>query len=156
MIRPLFLHRLLGKGVMHIEAPHLFMGQIVAHIKKHKPKCYCLTPVNYDAIKCANYTTMSREEYAKFLQYFYLQLKDLGADLQPHLHLAMNLGDMPEDEIYEKIIDVWRFFITSLDITPTEILFGHYTSNKVCEKYAKMLHLKIIGRHWHIYDWWLK
>jgi hypothetical protein len=39
---------------------------------------------------------------------------------------------------------------------PTKIVFGWFAWDKFSEKLTKSLGLKIIGRHFHIYDYWLE
>lgn len=150
------LNRMFGKRIVHIEAIHLTYEKLVKHLKKYKSKCYCITPSNYNLTKGYFGIEFSKKEYYNKLKRKYLDLKEMGVNLQLHVHLAIFPQELGYKIKKELIEDAYNFFISELNIIPKEIVLGWYASDKDSKEIAKNLGLKIIPEHFHIYDWWLK
>jgi len=156
MFRQHQLNKWFGKKIVHVEAPHIFGEKLVEHCKKYLPTCYCICPSNYHYVSSVfglgSYETVLTDEF----QEIYLILKEMGINLQLHVHISM----IPENVSYEKkralIYRAYEFFTKELGIVPTEIVFGWFEWDKDCEEICKKLGLRIIDKHFHIYDWWLK
>lgn len=151
----LVLNRLFGKGVVHVEAPHFTKNKLLEHVRKYKSKCYCICPVNYDFVKAEYGLNMDKKTYTKFLKEFYLKLKKMNINLQPHVHLSQLPENLSNSIKESRIKQAHSFFKNILSITPKEVTFGWYKYDPFSEKLAKKLGMKIISPHYHIYDWWL-
>lgn len=149
-------NRLFGKGVVHVEMPHIAKDRLIRHLKIYKSKCYCICPSNYDYVNSTFGITLPRKEFHDFLKDFYTQLKEMGIDIQPHVHLSMIPENLPYSVKKELIVSAYNFFKEDLGIIPTEIVFGWYASDKESREIARELNLKIINEHLHVYDWWMK
>lgn len=150
------INRIFGKRTVHVEAAHLKRKELIKHIKKYKSKCYCICPSNYHFVQSNIGIPMSLKEYEKSLKECYLELKNLGINLQLHVHLSMFPEYLSNEEKKGLIIGAYNFFKTELKIIPKEIVFGWYASDKESEEMAHRLNLKIIKEHLHVYDWWMK
>jgi len=76
--------------------------------------------------------------------------------MQLHVHLSMFLKKMSKKRKEELINESFKFFVKEIGVIPTEIVFGWWSYDKESKKIAKSLGLKIIDKHYHVYDWWLK
>src|SRR3989338_9098181 len=92
-------HKILGKAIIHVEAPHLSERELLKHLEKYNSTCYCITPINYDYVRHDIGCSLSEKQFHDFLKNFYLTLKKKGINLQLHVHLSQILGKMP---IWEK------------------------------------------------------
>jgi len=151
-----FLNHLLGKGTAHVEALSITEKKFTKHLEKYHSKCYCLCPENYEYVRFTFGTKLSKKEYYEFLKEKYLLFKKMGCDLQLHVHLVRYPQTLSNNEKEKLILESYNFFKKELSITPKEIVFGWYISDDFSEGIAKKLGLKIIKRHFHIYDFWLK
>ena len=151
-----FMNRNFGKKVVHVEAPHIFGERLKKHLMKHKSKCYCLTPTNYEYINSFFGITMSKKEFENYLKRYYLELKKGGINLQPHIHLSMFPRILTYKKKEKMIKESYNFFVKELKINPKEIVFGWFASDKDSEEIANRLNLKIIREHLHVYDWWMR
>ncbi len=149
-------NRNFGKKVVHVEAPHLFGRRLKKHLSKYKSKCYCLTPINQEYINSFFGGRISKKDFDKFFKEYYLSLKNLGINLQLHVHLSMFPKVLPYNKKKKMIQEAYEFFVRELEIKPKEIVFGWYASDKDSEEIARKLGLKIRKEHLHFYDWWLK
>ena len=152
----MFLNKIFGRNIIHVESPHIFRDKLTFFLEKYDSKCYCITPTNYLFVK-ANYgINYSEKEFREFLKEYYLELKEKGINLQLHVHLSINPKLLPYQEKKNKIEEAYLFFRNELDITPTEIVFGWWAYDEEAEEVTKRLDLKIIKKHLHIYDSWIK
>jgi len=60
-------------------------------------------------------------------------------------------GLWPSKKFHEKILSH-----IEIGIVLKEIVFGWYKWDKDCKKISDELNLKVINKHFHLYDWWLK
>lgn len=144
-----------GKKVVHVEMAHITQDKLTKHLEKHSSKCYCLGPSNYDYVNSHLGVTLSKEEYHENIKEYYLKLKAMGIDLQPHVHLSRFPENLSNNAKEKLIMDTYNFFINDLEIKPTEIVFGWYASDDFSRELANKLGMKVIGEHLHIYDYWL-
>lgn len=151
-----FFHEKLGKGIIHVEAPHLTSESLIKHLKKYNSKCYCICPVNYSYVQSNFGSSLNQEQFEKFTKKFYLQLKEMGINLQLHVHLSIFPERMSFEEKSRIISSAFNFFKNELGIVPREIVFGWTTYDQDCLEICKRLNLEPIkNRHYHIYDFWL-
>jgi len=151
-----FLNNLFGKKIIHLETPHIHGEKLLKHLKKYRDcKVYCLTPINYDFVNVEFGLKLSKKQYQKFLIEYYSKLKK-DCNLQLHVHLNQYPENLSNHQKEKMIKEAYSFFINQLKIKPTEIVFGWYASDKSSEDIAISLGLKIIRRHLHIYDRWIK
>lgn len=152
------LHKMLGKRAVHVETIHIdvHFAKLIQHVKRYRPKCYCITPEDYEFAKVEFGVTMSEMEFFELVKQRYLVLKDLGADLQLHVHVAVLPEMLTTARKRKKMYDSNNFFVDQLGIKPTEIVFGWLVDDNELRKIATELNLKVIGEHFHIYDRWLK
>ena len=99
---------------------------------------------------------MSKKEFHTFLKDYYLFLKKMKINLQPHVHLSMFPENLKNSVKEKMILEARNFFIKDLNIEPKEIVFGWYASDKFSRKIAESFGMKVINEHLHIYDWWMK
>ncbi len=151
-----FTNRNFGKKVIHVEAIHLTSEKLKKHLRKYHSKCYCICPENLTYSDAFFGVNMSKKEFYKTLKNKYLELKKMGINLQLHVHLAYFPEKLPYEKKKHMIESAYNFFIKELNITPREIVFGWYSSDRDSLNIAKNLGLRVRGEHLHIYDWWLK
>jgi hypothetical protein len=150
-----FLNRLFGHKAIHVEAPHLFGKSLMNHLKKYNSVCYCICPSNYEFVKANFGLKMSKKEFFNFLQNYYRSLK-LFSNLQLHVHLSMFPKVLSFEDKKKLIEEAYLFFKEQVKKIPTEIVFGWYMADDEALMIAKNLKLKVVGRHLHLYDWWMK
>ena len=153
----LILNKIFGRGLIHIEAPHLFKGKLLSYLQKNKSKCYCICPINFEYVMSNFGGVESENELKQKLKKIYLKFKEMGIFLQLHVHISM----YPQMVSYKKkkrlIEGAYNFFLKELEIRPKEIVFGWWAYDQECQRICKRLNLKIINKkEFHIYDWWLK
>ena len=147
------LNHTLGKKVIHVETIYIdeHYSKLLEHVKKHRCKCYCIAPVNYDIINLQFVVGTAREKYASVLKERYDKLKKY-ADIQMHVHLAVLPQRLSKEEKEHLIKESYNFFVDELKIVPKEIVFGWFASDRESEEIAKSLGLKVIGPHYHLYE----
>ena len=149
-------HKLFGNKIIHIEAPYMTEKKLTEHIIKYNPKCYCITPINYEYMKSNFGCKLNKDELSKFLKKYYLKLKEKGVDLQLHVHLSIYLKNMTSQEKRKMITGAYLFFKNELGIIPKEIVFGWTTFDQETLTIVKELNiLPITFKHFHVYDFWL-
>lgn len=152
----LTFHRLFGKKIIHVEAPHLFGKQLIRHLDKYHSKCYCICPSNYEYVHSHFGMRLSKEDFYKTLKNFYLSLKEREIDLQLHVHLSTIPNALTSKYKKKLIEDAYDFFKNDLGIIPKEIVFGWWAYGEEDKKIAEKLNLKIIEQHFHVYDYWME
>lgn len=145
-------NRWFGKKVIHVETPHIHKKKLIEYSKKRKPLCFCIIPTNFDYIKSEFGLNLSKKQYKELLKKVYLTMKKIGVELQPHVHLCVFLKQMSDREKAKKIKEAYNFFVKDLKIKPTKIVFGWWSYDNFCKKLCKKLGMKIIDRHFHLYD----
>lgn len=146
----------MGRNVIHVETPHISKDKLLSYAKKYKPKCYCITPVNYDFVAAEFGINKTRKEFEKELVKIYMKLKKTGADLQLHVHLTQFPEMLPNEKKKNMLKEAYDFFVDKIKIRPREVVFGWYASDAYIENFSKNIGLKIIGPHFHTYDRWIK
>jgi hypothetical protein len=151
-----FLNRIFGKKIIHLEGIYFTSKKLKKHLRKYKSKCYCVCPVNYEYFNSFLVTNLTKNEFYKSLKKNYLELKEMRISLQLHVHLALLPNRLSYAKKESMIKSAYDFFVKELDIVPTEIVFGWYSSDKESIEIANSFGLKVIKEHLHIYDWWLE
>jgi len=152
----IIINKMLGKKVVHVEAPYLFKKPLIKHLEKYHSKCYCICPCNYPFVKSNYGMKKTLKEFNNYLKEFYLLLKSKGIDLQLHVHLSMFPKALSYDYKKKLIEDAYKFFKKDLGIIPKEIVFGWWAYDKESKRIAENLGLKIIEKELHVYDSWMK
>ncbi len=151
-----YYHEKKGKHIMHMESPHFNTDSIIKYCKKYKPKCYCITPVNYEFVKYTHWTDLGKKEYEEFLIKLYKKLLKIGINLQLHVHISHPPETASREIKKFMITSAYNFFKNKLNIKPTEIVLGWFAVDYEIEEICNSLNLKVIGWSPYIYDSWCK
>jgi hypothetical protein len=143
-----------GRRVIHVESPHYNPEALVKYCQKYRPKCFCITPVNYDFLNVEYSAGMSYEKLGRFLKDLYPQMKEAGAELQLHVHVSQLPALLPIERKRALIENAFKFFKNELGIVPTEIIFGWFSWDKEMEDICKELGLRVVSWSPYIYDRW--
>jgi len=143
-----------GRKIVHVESPHYNPEALVGYCKKYKPKCFCITPVNYEFLNSEYSAGMNRDQLAQFLKKLYPRMKEAGADLQLHVHVSWLPALVSKEKKRVMIEDAVRFFRNELGIVPSEIIFGWFAWDTEMEIISKDLGLKVVKWSPYIYDRW--
>lgn len=144
---------------IHVET--IFRDQTWEAILKHinKPNqyntWYLTTPTNYTLFTKIWNPALTRTEYEQKLKTRYTKLKEMGENLQYHIHLTRDPNAMtPPTQI--QTFDNGLEWLNQLGIYPKKVAFGWWKASPTMKEYAKLRKMHITNRwdqhYCHDYD----
>ena len=159
------LNYLFGRRILHVERTWKTHKELIEYAKMYRPKCYIVTPpgflLNEKWRRLWFPEGMSEKQFESILNKTYLKLKEYS-EIELHVHFPLesptieSAERVPKQLKKELIVSSKYYMEDYLKITPKEIVFGGYISDNYSDRLAEKLGMKVIGPHFHWYDWKLK